>query len=183
VNLEEAKELMKGSLAQENLRKHCIAVSAIMRGIAKELGRDEEEFALAGMLHDIDFEQTKEAPEKHGILAAKTLEGKVNERILHAIMAHNFEHTGVRPETELDYALIVSDALSGLVVATALVMPDKKLASISRETLKRKFKQKDFARRCNREHILYCEKIGIPLERLFEIALDSMKEVAAELGL
>jgi putative nucleotidyltransferase with HDIG domain len=179
----EAKALMQQHLQKDYLRKHSIAVSAIMRGIAKFLGEDEEKFSITGLLHDIDFEQTENQMDKHGVIAAEILNNKVDDEIIHAIKSHNFRNTGVEPRTTLDYALIASDAVSGLIIACALVHPNKKLDEVCVESISKKFKQKDFARRCDRELIRYCEKIGIELEKFFEIALNSLKEVTNELGL
>lgn len=183
MDFEEAKELMKSKISDEKLRKHCIAVAAIMRAIAREIGENEEKFAIAGVLHDLDFELTRETPEKHGLLAIEMLGDEIDEEIKHAIAAHNFERTRVMPSSKLDYALIASDAISGLIIAAALVMPDKKLASVRVETIAKKFKQRDFARRCNREHMLYCEKLGISRERFFKLALKALQAIAGELGL
>ena len=164
----------------ENLRKHMVAVAAIMKKLASMLGEDEETWYYVGLLHDIDYEHVD--MREHGIKSAEMLRGLLPEDALHAIMAHN-EMTGVEAKTKLDYALIASDAISGLIVASALVMPDKKLKSVTVKTLKNKFKDKSFARRVDRGKIMYCEKIGFNIEQFFEIALEAMKGVANQLGL
>ncbi|RLI04444.1 phosphohydrolase, partial [Candidatus Bathyarchaeota archaeon] len=99
------------------------------------------------------------------------------------IKAHNYEHTGVKPETKMEKALIACDALSGLLVACALVMPSKKLDEVKISTINKKFKQKDFARRVNRNKIMLCEEIGVPKEKFFEIALEGLKKISTEIGL
>jgi len=180
---DEALKLLKERISRDWLRKHSIAVAAIMRGIAKHLGEDEEKFSVAGLLHDIDFERTENQRNLHGTLAAEMLKDRVDEEVIHAIKSHNFRYTGTKPKSVMDYALIASDALSGLIVACALVHPNKKLSEVRVESIAKKFKQKDFARGCDRELIRYCEKIGIPLEQFFEIALASLRAVADELGL
>jgi putative nucleotidyltransferase with HDIG domain len=181
--MEEALQLIKQNVENDKLVKHMLAVGAIMKETAKFLGKNEEKWELVGLLHDIDFEITKEDQSLHGIRAEEILKGKVDEEILRAIKAHNFEFTNVLPETEMEYALIAADQLSGLIVATALVMPSKKLEEVRVESVINSFKDKSFARRCSREKILYCEKIGIKRDKFFEIALNALKNISDKLGL
>jgi len=176
---EKAMEFLN-NVKNENLKKHMIAVGAIMKKLASLLGEDEETWYYAGLLHDIDYEMVD--MKQHGIKSAEMLEGLLPEEALHAIMAHN-EMTGVEAKTKFDYALIASDAISGLIVATALVIPTKKIKDISIKTLKNKFKDKSFARRIDRSRIMYCEKIGLDLEDFFKISLEAMESVANQLGL
>ena len=135
------------------------------------------------MLHDVDYEKIGDAWERHGILAGEILKGKVSEEVIRAIKAHNFERTGVIPESRMEKALICCDAISGLLVACALVMPSKKLSEVRVKTVKKKFKDKDFARGADRERVLFCEKVGVPRERFFEITLEGLKEYAEKIGL
>jgi len=176
---EKAMEFLK-NVKNENLKKHMAAVAAIMKKLASMLDEDEETWYYVGLLHDIDYEHVD--MKEHGIKSAEMLQGLLPEDALHAIMAHN-EMTGMEPKTKLDYALIASDAISGLIVASALVMPDKKLKSVTVKTLKNKFKDKSFARRVDRNKIMYCEKLGLSMEQFFEVALDAMKSVANQIGL
>ncbi|RLI09873.1 phosphohydrolase [Candidatus Bathyarchaeota archaeon] len=153
-----------------------------MRALARELGEDEELWGLTGLLHDLDYEETKGDFSRHGLRSAELLEGKLPQEALHAIMAHN-DLTGVKPEGKLDLALRAADALSGLIVATALVMPNKKLAEVKLSTLRKKFKAKDFARGADRDRIRLCEQLGLSLERFLELGLEAMKAIASDLGL
>jgi putative nucleotidyltransferase with HDIG domain len=180
---EEALSLVKENIKKENLLKHILAVEAIMRGVARYLNEDVELWGLVGLLHDIDYEKTESDPKNHGILAENLLREKVDDNIIRTIKSHNFENTGVIPETKMEKALIAADAISGLIVATALIMPSKKLKDVKVDSVTNKFKQKDFARRCSRERILVCEHVGIPKEKFFEIALKAMQEISEELGL
>ena len=180
---EEAIELVKQNVKQQNLIKHMLAVEAIMKECAEFLQEDKEKWGLVGLLHDIDYEKTKDNPEKHGLIAEEILKGKVDEEIIHAIKSHNFENTGVMPESKLENCLIAADSVSGLIIACALVIPSKKLKDLSLKTIKKKFKQKDFARNCSRERILFCEKIGIEKEKFFELALKALQGISEELGL
>ena len=180
---DEALRLVEENVSDRRIVLHMIAVSAIMRALARYLGEDEEEWGLVGLLHDIDYERTKADPARHGLEAENILRGRVSEEVLRAIKAHNFENTGVKPETRLENALIAADAVSGLIIASALVMPHKKLEEVRVETLEKKFRQKDFARSVSRERIMFCEKLGLSRERFFELALEALKEVSGELGL
>ena len=179
----EALRLVEENVSNRKIVLHMIAVSAIMRALARYFGEDEEEWELVGLLHDIDYERTKANPARHGLEAENILKGRVSEEVLRAIKAHNFENTGVKPETRLENALIAADAVSGLIIASALVMPHKKLEEVRVETLEKKFRQKDFARSVSRERIMFCEKLGLSREKFFELALEALKEVSGELGL
>jgi hypothetical protein len=180
---EEALNLVKKNVKKRNIVYHMIAVEAVMRSLAKHFGEDEDLWGLTGLLHDVDYERIGDAWEKHGVLAGEILKGMVSNDVLRAIKAHNFERTGVAPESRMEKALICCDAISGLLVACALVMPSKKLTEVKVKTVKKKFKDKDFARGADRERMLFCEKIGVPREKFFEIALDGLKNYAEEIGL
>jgi len=179
----QALTLLKQYLKNEKLIKHCIAVEAIMRNLAKALGEDEELWALTGLLHDIDYELAKGDMKKHGVISTENiLRNKLPEEALEAIRAHN-ELTGFVSDTKLALALKAADQASGLIVATALVMPNKRLSEVKLSSLLKKFKQKDFARSVRRDKIRLCERIGLPLERFLEISLKALQEVHEELGL
>lgn len=178
---EEALNLVRQNIKRENLVKHMIAVGAIMRRVAEYLGENKQKWEIVGILHDLDFEKTD--IKTHGLVSCEMLKGKVDDEILRAIKSHNFENTGVMPKTNLEKILVAADSISGLIVACALVMPSKKLSEVKLKTIKKKFKQKDFARNCSRERILFCEKVGIEREKFFELSLEGLKEIAEELGL
>jgi putative nucleotidyltransferase with HDIG domain len=180
---EEAFNLVKKHISKRNILYHVLAVEAIMRSVAQHLGEDEEKWGLVGLLHDVDYEKTEATPEKHSLIAEELLKDTVPEDLIKAIKSHNFKHTGVKPENRMEKALIACDAVSGLLVACALVMPSKKLEDVKVETVAKKFKDKDFARGADRERILKCEEIGIPRDKFFEIALNGLKKIAAEIGL
>lgn len=179
----QAFELVKKNVTKNNVIYHMIAVEAIMTGLAKQLAEDQEKWALVGLLHDVDYEKTETTPEQHSLLAENMLKDIVDADVIRAIKCHNFEHTGVKPETKMERALIAADAVSGLLVACALVMPSKKLADVKVESVAKKFKDRDFARGASRERILFCEKIGISQEKFFEVALNGLKESASLIGL
>jgi len=176
---EDVKKLL-GSIKNENLRKHMMAVAAIMEKLAEKLGEDEKIWRFVGLLHDIDYERVD--MQEHGIKSAEMLEGKLPGYALHAIKAHN-EMTGIKAENKIDYALRACDAVSGLIVAAALVMPNKKLEEVKLSTLKNKFKDKSFARRVDRNKIMECEKFGMNLDDFLLLSLEVMKKIADKLGL
>jgi putative nucleotidyltransferase with HDIG domain len=180
---EEALNLVKKNVMKRNIVYHMLAVEAIMRSLAKHFGEDEQLWGLTGLLHDIDYGKTESTPEKHGILAEEILKELVPKELKRAIKAHNFQHTHIKPETRMEKALIACDAISGLLVACALVMPSKKLADVKVKTVMKKFKDKDFARGASRERTLFCEEIGISREKFFEIALNGLKNISREIGL
>jgi putative nucleotidyltransferase with HDIG domain len=180
---DEAIALVRKNVTKRNVVYHMLAVEAIMRSVADFFGEDEEKWGLVGLLHDVDYEKTEATPEKHSLLAEEILKDVVPNEVIKAIKTHNVRYTGVKPETRMEKALIASDAMSGLLVACALVMPSKKLADVKVETVAKKFKDKDFARGAERERILVCEEIEIPREKFFEIALDGLTVVASEIGL
>jgi len=181
---EEAFNLVKKNVTKSNIVYHMLAVEAIMRSLAKHFGEDEHLWGLTGLLHDIDYEKTEDTPEKHALLAEEILkESDLPKEVIRAVKAHSFQHTHVKPETRMEKALIACDAISGLLVACALVMPSKKLADVEVKTVTKKFKDKDFARGVSRERILFCEEIGVTKEKFFEIALNGLKEISTEIGL
>jgi putative nucleotidyltransferase with HDIG domain len=180
---EEAFSLVRKNVQKRNVVYHMLAVEAIMRSLAKHLGEDEDKWGLAGLLHDVDYEKTEATPERHSLLAEGMLRDLVSEEIIRAVKTHNHPYTHVMPETGMEKALIACDAISGLLIACALVMPSKKLAEVKVESVAKKFKDKDFARGADRERIAVCEEISVPKEKFFEVALAGLKSTASEIGL
>lgn len=186
ISRDEAFNLLKSYLKDEKMVKHCLAVEAIMRAVARRLGEDEELWGLIGLLHDIDYDIVNRDPRQHGLKAIEILRDKLPEVAVQAIAAHN-EHNGFEPtisEAErISHALRASDHLSGLIIATALVMPHKKLSEVKLSSLKKKFKSKDFARKIDRSRIREIEKLGLGLEEFMEIGLKALQGIADQLGL
>ena len=180
---EEALDSVKVNVENENLLKHMLATEAVMKALAKRLGEDEEEWGLTGLLHDIDVELTKEDTNSHSRLGADLArEMGASETMARAILSHNPAH-GVPPETKLDKALLCTDPLTGLITATALVRPDKKLAGVQASSVKKRFKEKSFAAGANREQIATCSDIGLELDEFMELGLKAMQGIAGDLGL
>jgi len=183
ITREEALSFVKKYLRRDNLVKHSLAVEAIMRAVARRLGRDENLWGLTGLLHDLDYEYTQDDPTEHGIVTSQMLEGLLPNEALDAIKSHNYQYTSKTPVRSLDKALIAADAVSGLIISTALVMPNKKLAEVSVDTLLKKFDDKTFAKGCDRRKISICYDIGITLREFLDISLKALQEIADELGL
>jgi putative nucleotidyltransferase with HDIG domain len=155
-----------------------------MRALAQHFGEDKEKWGLAGFLHDIDYEETKDNPEKHSLLGAKMLkEQGIADDICQAVKRHNEMHKEP-PETLMEKALFVSDPITGLIVASVLVLPSKKLADLTVENVLNRFKEKSFASGANREVIAKCQEyLNLSLEKFVGLALKAMKEISSELGL
>ena len=180
---EDALDSVRANVENENLVKHMLATEAIMRVLAKRLGEDEEEWGLTGLLHDIDVELTEDDMSTHSRLGADLArELGAGEEMAHAILCHNEAHSVPR-ETKLDKALFCADPLTGLIIAGALVRPDKKLAGLEAKSVRKRFKEKSFAAGANREQIAKCSELGIELDDFIELGVAAMQGVAADLGL
>jgi uncharacterized protein len=176
-------DLLKQYIQKEHLIKHMISVEVCMRAVASTLQENIDDFGLAGLLHDIDYELTSETPEKHGLLGAEILEKhQVSQAIIQAIKAHS-HLSGESRESIMAKTLYAVDPLSGLLIACALMTPDKKLASINTPFVLKRFKEKRFAAGANREQIKTCETWGMPLDQLIEISIGAMQKISDELGL
>jgi uncharacterized protein len=183
ITREESVRLLEKNISSKNMRKHCYASEAVMRALARRLGRNEDEWGISGLLHDIDVEITNADPHTHGPYAEKLLKGKISDEMLDAIMMHNEIATGMKRTTEFQHALAAGETITGLITATALVYPDKKIASVKPKSITKRMKQKAFAASVKRENILECEMIGIPLPEFAELSLNAMKEISDVLGL
>jgi putative nucleotidyltransferase with HDIG domain len=183
---QEGLNLLRENISNQNLIKHSLAVEAIMKVLAHHFGEGENEgkWALAGLLHDIDYEKTKDNPVKHSLVGAEILEDLgVDKEICQAVKVHNEAH-GIAPETLMEKALYVADPLTGLIVAATLVLPSKKLADLTVENVLNRFKEKAFARGVNREIIKKSEELlNLKLEEFVKIGLGAMQEISKELGL
>ena len=183
MNREEALDSIKANVEDENLIKRMLAAEAIMRALARRFGEDEEEWGLTGLLHDIDVELTEGDMRNHSKLGADLArELGASEAMAHAILSHNERH-GVSRKTKLDKALFCTDPLTDLIIALALVTPNKRLAGLEASSVKNKFKEKSFAAGANREQIALCSEIGLELDEFIELGLAAMQGIAADLGL
>ena len=181
---DEALKLLKTHVQAENLQNHCLATEAIMRQLAHRLNQDVELWAMTGLLHDLDFEYTRDDPHEHGRKTVELLAPyQLPQEALNAILRHNAEGLNLERETTFDYALTCAETITGLLVAAALVHPDKQLGSVKVKSVRKRMKSKDFARNVNRDHIGLCEKIDIPLADFIELSLTAMTSISDQLGL
>ena len=200
MNFQEAQQLLKEYVHKPEILMHCLEVSIIMRFLARELGEDEEKWAIAGLLHDIDYEsclKTEDCfrhPESSEISRFSSLEehakkgaeiikqkyDKIDEEIIHAILAHNEEHTKTKRENKFDFALAASDNISGMIFAYGLMR--KSLEGMEIKSLKKKMKEKSFASTVRRDLIYDIDKANIDLDKFLEIAIKAMQSIAREIG-
>lgn len=189
---EEAYQLLTTYLSNPNLIKHSLACEASMKGIYRHAHASdynkhvESDWGITGLLHDVDYElaQKENKLDQHGLLIFEKEPGVIPQHIAHAIQAHNFENTKVLPAKDMDWAIACVDQLTGLIIAVALVRPEKSLAAVDIDAVMKKFNQASFAKGASREAIQRCgEKLGIPLEKFISITLTSMQSIHGELGL
>lgn len=190
---DEAYTLLGKYMQNKNLLKHSLACEAAMKEIYRHLTptkqqnkQDEDTWGITGLLHDIDYEiaQKENKLDQHGMLFFNKEPDVIPEDIAHAIKAHNYYGTNVMPDNNMDWTIACVDALTGLIVATALIHPEKKLAPLTVEFVMKRFQEKSFARGARREDIQKCEeKLKIPLSTFISITLDSMKDIHETLDL
>ncbi len=178
----EALSLMHEYTKNDALRKHMYAVEAVMRAYAKKFGEDGEEWAIVGILHDFDYEMYPNAPD-HPLKGSEILKEKgYSEEIRNAILGHA-TYTNVPRLTKMAKTLYAVDELSGFITACALVRPNK-IADLEASSVKKKMKDKAFAKNVNREDILKgAEELGVDLDEHIHFTIDAMRAIAQDLGL
>jgi putative nucleotidyltransferase with HDIG domain len=178
---EQAINLMNEKVSNKNLKKHMLATEAVMRHLSRKFGEDEELWALAGLLHDLDYDQTADDFPRHGLMTAEMLEETdVPDEAIYAIKSH----PGHFPrKSRMDKALYAVDPVTGLIVAAALMHPTKKLKNVDVDFVLRRFKEKRFAAGADRDQIRSCEELGIPIEDFITLSLLAMQEIDDVLGL
>ena len=180
---EEAYTELTKYVDNKNLLKHMISTEAVLIRLAKHFDQDPNLWGLAGLLHDIDYEETKELPEVHSLKGAEMLEKLgFTEELVYAVKVHNDRH-GLPRNSLLDKALYATDPMTGLIVAGALIRPDKKLAGVNVAFLRKKFDQKSFARGADRQQILTCSELGLSLEEFLGYGLEAMQGISEALEL
>jgi len=181
VERQEALDLVSSKVKNDRLVKHMLAVEAVMRGVARRLGEDEGKWAIAGLIHDLDYDETAKNPEMHGKVGAEYLrQMEVEGDIVRAVESH----VGHIPrETPMEKALYAADPLTGLIVAAALMHPSKSLGGVDVEFVLNRFKEKRFAAGADRDQIRSCEELGLALDEFVGIGLKSMQDISDTLGL
>jgi putative nucleotidyltransferase with HDIG domain len=180
---EEAWSLLTEFTQSESLRKHALAVEACMRAYARKLGGDESLWGLVGLIHDFDYEKYPSA-EDHPFKGSEILKERgYSEEIRRAILSHA-EYSGVPRETPMEKALFACDELAGFITAATLVKPSKSLSELDAKSVRKKMKDKAFARSVNRADIVNgAADLGVDLEEHITFCIEAMKGIAAELGL
>ncbi len=177
--------MIRKYVKNSNSIKHMMASETIMRALAKKFDEDEELWGLTGLLHDIDMEMVDYAinPSKHGEEGAEILKKEgVDKKVIEAVKAHN-PATGKKAETLMEKAIYCSDPLTGLIVASTLVLPSRKISDLNTSSVMNRYKEKSFARGADRDIIALSSEMGISLEEFIEIGLEAMKKIDKELGL
>lgn len=198
---DKAIDLLHIHTKNENLRRHMYAVGFAMAALAKRLGGDENEWEILGLLHDADWEETKDMPDQHTIHTLAWLKGLgiTDGPIVHALMSHNNRYTHLAElEGKMEWALETVDELTGFIVAVTLVRPDppsppaggfggqgkSRLQSVEVGSIMKKWGKKEFAAAVDRKQIEQCEeKLGIPLPEFIAITLSAMQNHHEKLGL
>jgi uncharacterized protein len=184
IKKEDAMALLSQYVKNDRMLYHCYATEAVMRALARRLGKDEEKWGIAGLLHDLDLELIDGNLTFHTHETAKILDRiGVDPEIIDAIKMHNEDAWGMKRNSLFHHALAAGETITGMIAATALVYPDKKLASVKAKSVTKRMKEKAFAASVNRDTIMECEKLGIPLNEFAEICLNAMKEISYQLGL
>lgn len=178
---EEALALVRQKAEKETTVRHLISVEGVMRRLARHFGEDEDAWALTGLFHDLDQDQTHEDPERHAFLAAEWLrEAGVDERVVNGVLAH--AHERFRTD-RMSRAVVHADAVAGLLVAAALVRPEK-ATGMKVSSVRKKLKDKAFAPGVNREEVTGAEEgIGISLDEFLALGVEGLQSVAPEIGL
>ncbi len=189
----QAYEILTSLIHNQNLIKHHLACESAMKAIYEYLQPKqhgnldkniEESWGIVGLLHDADYELTKKHPEKHTLVLEEKIGKDLPPDIMYAIKSHNFKFTDTNPESKMDWAIVACDELTGLIIAAALVHPDRKLASLDEHFILKRLNEKSFAKGADREPIKTCEKeLGIPLNDFISIVLTAMQKIAPQLGL
>lgn len=184
ITRERALELINTHIKNPNMIKHCLASEAVMRSLAERLGEDADKWAMAGLLHDLDVEITNADLKIHCLETVKMLDQEgVDPEIIDAVKMHNEVATGGKRSTKFQHALAAGETITGLIIATTLVYPDKKLHSVKPKSIVKRMKEKAFAASVDRDIIRECEKVGIELREFAEISLKAMQTISTDLGL
>jgi len=184
INRNDAVMLLNQYVKSERMLSHCYAAEAVMGALAGRLEQDEEKWEIAGLLHDLDIEIVDNDLNRHGLETEKILKEKgVDAGIIDAIVMHNERASGKKRSSLFQHALAASETITGLIVAAALVYPDKNHASVKSKSVMNRMKEKDFAASVNRDNIMECEQIGIPINEFAELCINAMLTVSDRIGL
>ncbi len=190
ITKEQADELVEKYIKEPMTRLHLLESEAIMRELAKYLNEDEEKWGIIGLLHDIDWDLTKNNQEQHCIKSQEILrQAGASAFLIETVVSHGYDNEMIpdlrdkKRKTRIQHCLMAAETLTGIIVASALVQPDKKLSSVQLPSLKKKFKSKSFAANCNRDQVGECDKAGVSIDDFLEIGLRALQGISSELGL
>lgn len=184
MNREQTLELLKKHVKNENMIKHSLATEAVLRALAARLGADPEVWGVSGLIHDVDVELTAGDMTRHTLEAEKILrEHNYAAEVIEAVKMHNEAASLKKREDVFHKALAAGETVTGLITATALVIPTRKLADVKASSVVKRMKDKRFAASVDRGAILECEQIGVPLAEFVELALNAMRGISDQLGL
>jgi putative nucleotidyltransferase with HDIG domain len=183
ISRDEALRLLDNYIANRNMIKHCLATEAVLRSLADKLGEDPDKWGLAGLLHDLDVEKQPDLATHTQETVQVLGELGIDPEIIDAISMHNEQAHSHRRSTTFHHALAAGETITGLIIASALVRPDKKLCSVKPKSVRKRFKEKAFARGADREIIRECEMVGLEVGEFCELALRAMQDIAGDLEL
>lgn len=186
---QEAIQTLQVYTKAPSLIRHHLAVEAAMRAICRVYGAktrkvvNEENWALAGLLHDADYELTRRTPQKHTLYLEEKIGNILPKDVLYAIKAHNFKYTNVAPQTAMDWALYTCDELTGFVISCVLEQKEKRLNTVTVDMVIQKMQDSNFAKSVDRTQIVFCEeKLGFPIREYVGIVLSAMQTITTSLG-
>ncbi|MFA6460724.1 MAG: HDIG domain-containing metalloprotein [Candidatus Woesearchaeota archaeon] len=189
ITKEQALDLLKSMPQEDSDMNHYLETEAIMRALARHFGEDEEYWGMLGLLHDVDWSLTKNNWSEHTIKAESILkENGFNEEFIQIVQSHGYGYDEIptfkdkKRTRKVEYALISSETLTGIIYAYALIR-GKKVSDMEVSGLKKRFKEKAFAANCNRELIKEIELTGLGLDEFFKIAIEAVKGIADQIGL
>lgn len=186
ITRDQAYQLLTKHIQGKFMINHHLGAEVVMRAFARKFEpQNETLWGICGLLHDLDWEYTKDDEKQHTVKAAEIMRAEgIDEIIIHAMQAHHPSASGIEPSNLMEKCLYTTEELTGLMIACALVKPDKKLASVTAESVRRKLKDKAFARGVNRDIVNQApEALGMPMEEVIKISLEAMQSIADELGL
>ncbi|BDX39053.1 phosphohydrolase [Tenuifilaceae bacterium CYCD] len=175
-------DLLNQHIKNPKMVAHCLASEAVLRALAEKLGEDKDVWGIAGLLHDLDVEITNGDSKKHALVAADMLKDILSNDAVDAIRMHNEEATGMPRTLKFQFALAAGETITGLIFATALVYPDKKISSVKVKSITKRMKEKLFAASVNRDTIMECEKLGMNIDEFAQLSLDALIPIQEDLG-
>lgn len=190
ITKDQADKLVQTYVTEPVTQLHLLESEAIMRALARHLEQDEEKWGIIGLLHDIDWDLTKNDHKQHCIKAQEILkQAGATDFLIETVISHGYDNDTIpslkdnKRKTTIQYCLVAAETLTGIIIAAALLQPDKKLSSVQLKSLKKKYKSKSFAAGCDRDRVAECEKAGISIDDFLEIGLRALQGISDKLGL